>query len=78
MIIKEFAKVGAKIGVVAVTHKSNGYTVEIKKDGWDVICSTQRSEVRYWKSLDVLRKHLASNGFRGLMKVSVDIQADLF
>jgi len=78
MIIKDFALVGTKVGSVIVTHKSNGYTVEIKKSGWDIVCSTQRSEVRYWKSIDVIKKHLASNGFRGFMEVSVDTQADLF
>jgi len=74
MIINDFAKVGTKVGEVLVKPSPRGFTAEVKKGGWDIICSTTRSEVRYWKSLDVIRKHLLAAGFRGLMVVSTDSQ----
>jgi len=78
MIISDFATVGTKVGEVIVTTSRGGYRAEVKKSGWDIICSTTRSEVRYWKSLDVLKKHLVQAGFRGNLLIEAHTQDDLF
>ncbi len=78
MLIKDFAKVGTKVGQMTVTQNMFGYGLAINKDGWDIVCSTTRGEVRRWKALDVLKKHVASAGFVGSLVIVVTNQADLF
>jgi len=78
MLIKDFSKVATQTGLVVVVRRQNGYTAEVKKDGWDVICSTVRADVRYWKSLDVLKKHMIESGFRGLILVGCQTQEQLW
>jgi len=69
MLISDFVIVGSKVGEVIITLKANGYVVEIKGKGWDIICATQRDEVRYWKSFDTLIKHLKQAGFSGTVLI---------
>jgi len=74
MNINDFAKIGTKVGQVIVTSHKDGYWAEIKKDGWDIACLTSRSQIRCWKSLDVMRKHLVKAGFRGEMVIEASSQ----
>jgi len=77
MEIKEFVLIGSKTGEIEIEQHGAEYWATIKKDGWNIICSTQRAEIRKWKRLDVLRKHLMQAGFTGTLTVSCEAQIQL-
>ena len=78
MLIRDFAQVGTKVREITVTQNRFGYGLAIQKDGWDIVCSTTRGEVRRWKALDVLKKHITAAGFVGRLVIDITSQTEMF
>jgi len=80
MQIKDLAQSATAAGAkMSVVKSSNGYGLSAvygsKTD--PVQCFTQRGEVRYWKSLDVLMKHLSAVRYVGKIEYMMHHQSDL-
>jgi len=65
MLIKDFAEIGNIVGEIHILRKNGYLWARINKDKWDIDCSTSRFEIRKWKSIDVLIKHMVEKGFEG-------------
>jgi hypothetical protein len=79
MKIKDFCISARKANwKLYIMHDSNGYCVfqQFVSDDPEFI-STQRGQVRYWKSLDVLIKHVTENGFSGDVQLEISRQSTL-
>lgn len=78
--IKEFSNLGrVNSWVVRVVEDPKGFMVLYQKDDFSepVELVTQKLEIRYWKSFDVLLKHLSKAGFQGGLVFTVTQQIEL-
>jgi len=79
-MIKEFANLSrVNDWKLTILEELNGYRVVYQKDEkTEPICLvTQKNDVRYWKSVDVLIKHLTEAGFSGYIEIHISKQLSI-
>jgi len=74
MLIKEFSRVGTMTGEIIVSKRGGKYILQIISSGWDIDCTTTRSEIRTFSKLDTIYSLLARYNFTGDIKIPVSNQ----